>query len=339
MGKTLKLFLVDSTPNGILTAEIMNWTGHILYAPRSRIAELIKRGEVKRTGVYLLFGEGPEKPNSTLVYVGEGDSVVTRLTSHNADPEKEFWDTVCVITSKDQNLTKAHVRYLEGRIIEIIKDEGRAIIQNKTEPEFGLLPEADKSDMEEFLLQLQVLLPVLGVQFFQRTPRPSYAASELTKPVELSTAQAEVRSSRIIFGQWRPTADGGTSPIFVIEAKGVRAEAMEVDGQMVVLEGSEACVEELPSLAYNVKAYREQLRQSGKLVEGTKLHTLKFAVDVAFNSPSAAAQAVIGTSRNGRTDWKVSDTGETYAKWQERGVQEAGFETIGEPSHAVGADG
>lgn len=29
-GRSLRLFLVDGTPNGLLTAEIMNWTGHVL---------------------------------------------------------------------------------------------------------------------------------------------------------------------------------------------------------------------------------------------------------------------------------------------------------------------
>lgn len=29
-GRSIRLFLVDGTPNGLLTAEIMNWTGHVL---------------------------------------------------------------------------------------------------------------------------------------------------------------------------------------------------------------------------------------------------------------------------------------------------------------------
>ena len=38
-GRSLRLFLVDGTPNGLLTAEIMNWTGHVLTSPRSKLAE------------------------------------------------------------------------------------------------------------------------------------------------------------------------------------------------------------------------------------------------------------------------------------------------------------
>ena len=328
MGKTLKLFLVDGTPNGILTAEIMNWTGHIMYAPRSRIADLIKRDEVKRTGVYILFGEDPSSPNRTLVYVGEGDSVVARLSIHNSDPEKEFWENVCVITSKDTNLTKAHARYLESRIIETIRDEGRAQLQNKTDPDFSLLLEADKSDMEEFLLQLQVLLPVLGVQFYQRTPKFNRQPSGEFRSVAQISASAETATqARQSFGQARPTADGGSSPEFHLDARDVRARAVEVDGQMVVLAGSEAREEELSSFPFSVKAYRDQLRQTGKLVPSERPHILAFREDVAFSSPSAAAQAIMGTSRNGRTDWKVGGTNRTYAQWQEAEVARAESES------------
>ena len=147
-GRTIKLFLVDGVADGMLTAEIMNWTGHVLYAPRSRIVELIQRPEAKKTGVYLLVGEDPTHADQTLVYVGEGDNVGTRIASHAKDLEKEFWEFVCIITSKDMNLTKGHVRYLESRLISLIGQEGRAQLTNKSEPEFDLLPEADISDME-----------------------------------------------------------------------------------------------------------------------------------------------------------------------------------------------
>ncbi|BCR22562.1 hypothetical protein KAM429_33480 [Aquipseudomonas alcaligenes] len=38
-GRSLRLFLVDGTPNGLLTAEIMNWTGLVLTGLRSKLAE------------------------------------------------------------------------------------------------------------------------------------------------------------------------------------------------------------------------------------------------------------------------------------------------------------
>lgn len=44
------MFLVDGTSNGLLTAEIINWTGHVLTGPCSKLSELVQRPECARTG-------------------------------------------------------------------------------------------------------------------------------------------------------------------------------------------------------------------------------------------------------------------------------------------------
>lgn len=108
-GRSIRLFLVDGTPNGLLTAEIMNWTGHVLTGPRSKLSELVQRPEVGRTGIYFLVGPDPENTFRPLVYIGESDDVGKRLKQHNKPEDqggKDFWEKVCLITSKDQTLTE-----------------------------------------------------------------------------------------------------------------------------------------------------------------------------------------------------------------------------------------
>ncbi len=322
-GRSIRIFLVDGSANGILTAEIMNWTGHVLSAPRARIVELLNRPEANRTGVYFLIGSDPETPGQMVVYVGESDNVGDRLIQHSRDEGKGFWETTCIVTNKDANLTKAHVKYLESQLIALAKKSGRARLVNGTSPEYGYLPESDISDMEYFIMQIQTLLPVLGFDFLRVSPQISTiktadtvdAGYDLEKGGELE---------RHVFGQDRPTADGGKSPEFRFSdsSGNVQARALEIDGEMVILKGSEARELEQPSLASNVRAFRQLLKQSGKLVPSGKAGILRFDEDVSFSSPSAAAQAVMGTSRNGRTDWKIDDTGETYADWQERRISE-----------------
>jgi hypothetical protein len=39
-GRTIRIDLVDGTPTGILTAEIMNWSGKFTVGPRSGLADL-----------------------------------------------------------------------------------------------------------------------------------------------------------------------------------------------------------------------------------------------------------------------------------------------------------
>lgn len=321
-GKTIKLFLVDGIPDGMRTAEIMSWTGHVLFAPRSSIVGLLSRPEVKKTGAYPLIGPDPEEPDHVMVYVGEGDNVGTRISNHNKDDGKEFWEHACVITSKDLNLTKAHARYLESQLIKIITQEGRATLANKSEPDFDLLPEADLADMDDFVSRLQILLPVLGVDFVRPTPLVS-------KDTQISSSGTGVKLDAKHADGTKPdiyTADEA-KPQFHMSAGGLFARAVELDGQMIVLKDSEAIIDEAPSLGSNVKIYREQLRKVGKLSQGDD-GKLLFTDDVAFTSPSAAAQAVMGTSRNGRTDWINSKTNETYAAWQDRVISRANQATL-----------
>src|SRR5690242_6795869 len=107
-GRSIRIFLIDGTPSSILTAEIGNWTGKVVVAPRSQLAELAKRSEPKRTGIYILSGEDPNNPLKEQVYIGESDNVLERLTQHNKDQTKDFWSRTVVVISKDENLTKAH---------------------------------------------------------------------------------------------------------------------------------------------------------------------------------------------------------------------------------------
>ena len=52
----------------------MNWTGHIVAAPRSDLATLLKWPD-RADGVYLLLRDDPESFAGTVAYVGEGDDV------------------------------------------------------------------------------------------------------------------------------------------------------------------------------------------------------------------------------------------------------------------------
>lgn len=109
-----------------MTAEIINWTGKTIVAPRSKLSDLAKREETKRAGIYLLVGDDPENLSKKRVYVGESDNVFERLKNHQKDVTKDFWTQTVLVISKDENLTKSHVRYLESRLIELISKAKRA---------------------------------------------------------------------------------------------------------------------------------------------------------------------------------------------------------------------
>jgi hypothetical protein len=287
-GKSVRLFLADGTPGGLVTAEIMNWTGHVLAGARSGLAALLNREQAHRTGVYVLLGDDPDSPGSTKIYVGEGDDVSARLKSHEAS--KDFWNRVVVLTSKDTNLTKAHVRFLESRLISIAQLAKRSAVLNGTAPAPPPLPEADVSDMEYYLSQAQIVLPVLGVNVF-RAPVPGVATAAMPVPV---------------------------SPVLVSGLKGETwARAEEIDGEFTVQTGSIAKPWKGVETAY--KAQQDKLIADGTLAPNAD-GDLVFTHDQVFNSPSAASAVVLGRNSNGRLEWRVENTKTTYAEWQAAGL-------------------
>ena len=115
-GRTIQLFLVDGSPNGLMIASIHGWTGAVLVASQSTFGALTARPEVDRTGVYILYGPDPDDALKMRAYIGEADSVKSRVGTSAG--ERGFWETAVVVTTSDDALTKGHVRYLEARLIE-----------------------------------------------------------------------------------------------------------------------------------------------------------------------------------------------------------------------------
>lgn len=302
-GKSVRLFLADGTPGGLLTAEIMNWTGHVVAAPRSDLAALLKRPEASRTGIYILLGDDPQSLGGQLAYIGEGDDVSKRLYQH-ARPEdqngKDFWDRAIVLTSKDTNLTKAHVRYLESRFITLATEAKRATLTNGTAPPLIVLPEADASDMEYFIEQAKIVLPVLGINIFRST---------VIGPLVRSDAPADTRTA---------------SPLFELTLKksGIAATSQEIDGEFTVLADSSARAKWIGASGHSYTALRAKLEQDGTLVPSSDGGTMRFSRNHVFASPSAAAAMVVGRSANGRNEWRVRGSRRTYGQWETEGVEE-----------------
>lgn len=301
-GRSIRLFLVDDTPNGLMTAEIVNWTGHVLMGPRSKLSDLVQRPECGRTGVYFLVGPDPEGGFRPQVYIGESDDVAARLQTHNRPEDKggkDFWEKVCLVTSKDQNLTKAHVKYLESLLIRNAHDAGRANVINGTAHDYGSLPEADRADMAFFLDQIRMVLPVLGLDFLRETAQA---------PSDSTTAKVASEPS----------------PTFRLEVPkyGLVATGREYDGEFFVLEGSNARDAWHGSGAESYAVLYHQLCDEGVLVDDGTGHR-RFTRDQPFSSVSAAAAVVSGRAANGRVMWKVESTSEAYADWQDRHVQAA----------------
>lgn len=297
-GKSIKLFLVDGSSNGILTAEIINWTGHVLSAPRTKLLDLIQREECAKTGIYFLVGQDPEDSLPS-VYIGESDDVANRLKQHNRSEEaggKDFWEKVCLVTGKDQNITKTHIKYLESRLIDIAKRSGQCLLKNGTAHFYNRLPESDTADMEYFLEQIQVVLPVLGYTFLKEMKYPSEILINTISPKLLQRSDIE--------------AD------FYLTVKDIDANAKVIDGEFYVLAGSQVR-KEVSQPTHNYMKNLRPLLFENNVIDP---NTYTFNQDYLFSSPSAAGAVILGRSCNGLKVWKTHNTHLTYDEWRQNQV-------------------
>jgi hypothetical protein len=299
-GRTLKLYLVDGSPSGVITAELGVSSVRAAVATRTALPDLIRREEATRTGIYLLVGPDPDLPGRQLAYVGEGDQVRTRLAAHDSDESKDFFTRAVLIVSKDENLTKAHGRYLESRVIAAIRGAGRAKLVNGTEPPFKGLPEPEIADMERVLDEIEVLLPVLGFDILRPAGQEAGAASA-------ATAKAE---------PGKPSTASVEGPVFTFTESGADAKAREANGEFVVLAGSLAKRQEVPSCAEPLKRRRAEMIAEGVLEITPDGKFLRFTADTAFDSPSGASRVVYGGNVSGPRYWKHAATGQTYGDWR-----------------------
>jgi len=286
-GRSLELYFIDGKPDGMLTAEVFNWTGHVLMTPRTRIKDALGREEAGYTGVYILLGETEDGPQA---YIGEAEDLGKRLRDHVKG--KDWWETAVLITSTANNLHKAHVKYLESRLVEIALSTKLTSLENGNQPPRSSLSESSIANMEEFLETLVMVLPAIQVDMFVNRVRPMKIGSD--GPEHYSYPSFEL----------------------VTPKHGIRATAIIKDSEMVVQAGSKARKE----WSQKVKPWNEKSKDlHQKLLENGILKLegdyCIFTKNYAFPNVSAAAAVIQGRAANGR-DWKLKGTNTTYAEWE-----------------------
>ena len=273
---SIRIFLPGGDPEGLRTIEKSNWSGSGIVVPRSLFGEAKQRKELTRTGVYVLVGP-PEESGLPRIYVDEGDPIRPWLEQHAS--KKDFWTACIAFTSKDENLNKAHVQYLEARLITLAAQAKRCSLDNGNVPQAPSLSESDVADSEGFLAEMLLCFPLLGLNVFSPAPTVEQPGTE-----------------------------------FLLKSKGVEARGMETAQGFVVRSGSGAVLAEVGSIHRYLSAMRRGLVDNGVLRADRDRYV--FAQDYLFASPSTAAGVVLGRSANGRIEWQTKD-GRTLKASQE----------------------
>jgi len=267
--KTIKIFLIDGDPNGRMSCELSNWTGKAYKIPRIKIKDCVDRDDLVNTGVYMLLGKNED--GKDLVYIGEAESILKRLNQHLN--QKDFWNEAIVFISKDENLNKAHIKYLENRMHNIALTANRYKVENHATPTQSSISESDQAEMEEFLENIKMLVNTLGHKVFDEK------------------RELKQKKMRQIF--------------FIKAARGADGQGQPTSEGFVVFKGSKAAGSTVPSMTQNFINFRD------KLISENVLHhhngVLEFTDDYVFSSPSTAASMILGRNANGLTEWKLKN--------------------------------
>jgi len=283
-GQTIKLYIAGDDLKNIKIVELSNWTGKAYVGERKHSKVIQKIEELSSPGVYLLFSRDLKIFQISL-YIGEADEVNKRINDHIR--AKDWWTDFIIFISKDTNLTKSHVRYLEKRLYEISIEKKSSIeLKNNSKPTGSKLPLSEIDDMEEYLEKLQFILKNLGIINLDSSYVADKSEIELENIFYLSLTKDRIDESGNIL----------TAKMIIIN-----------DGYRL-LSGSYIEKEERASFSKHVYYPLRKKYESNDFFEESKYegcYILK--TDIDFNSPSAAASVVKNRATNGQKEWKLKN--------------------------------
>lgn len=215
----------------------------------------------------IYFLFGKDNNNNTTIYIGEAENILSRLKQHISD--KNYWNDAVAIISNNNFLNKAHIKYLENEFYSLAYEATRAVIINRTIPTRSSISEYDEATLEGFINDTKLLVNTLGYKVFDLINEDS----------------------------------SNNFPLFYIKAaRGACGTGKMVSDGFAVLKGSVIASSVTKSYPSGSNKKRQYLIDNN-IVDSDFM----FVKDYVFNSPSSAAEIVMGRSANGLTEWKTED--------------------------------
>jgi hypothetical protein len=271
-GITITTYLVNGNPEGITMSYVSNWTGQAIRIPRNAFFNAKNFPELNRPGVYYLIGPKDENPDEKLIYIGEANHLFERITAHMRDDSKLFFEHIIAFSSKDDNMTVSHTKYLEAKILEeIFEKSGYSVVNGKNGNRTSLPPMV-RDEMDTYFDNMKILLPTLGFDFF--------------KPSLNDQKQSITEKDEKLY----------------LEVGEIKSVGKLTENGMLVLKDSLMKSTPTPALAPTYLKIRQDLVEKGYVQKTDK--GMQFMQDYEFSSPSQAGAVILGYSVNGRVAWK-----------------------------------
>lgn len=164
MGKTVTTYLIDGDPKGTQYAFISNKICQMFVVPRSNLSYLNTQEKLQKPAFYILLGE--DESTKPQAYIGETENFKERVKDH--DSKKAFWQKALIFVSKDADMTKVDVQYLEHKAIaEAKKANAFVLSDNKQIPKAPNLPEHQRDSIDVFIEDVKFLASFIGCNIFE----------------------------------------------------------------------------------------------------------------------------------------------------------------------------
>jgi len=282
-GKTIKLYIMGEKYKNLKTAELSNWTGKAVIGERRHTKLIQDFEELSVPGIYFLTSKS-KLGIQTEIYIGEADEVNKRINNHFS--QKEWWDNFIIFISKDSNLTKAHVRFLEQAVYKIAKQNLTTLnLKNLSEPSGSKLPASDIDDMNDYLENMIFMLKNLGIVDF------TIADEKMKTTKDKNVFYLNLTNDRI-------DKNGN-----ILQAKMIITDS----GYRLL---KDSFIESKQRKSFQGKSYellRNKIEKNGLFENSEISGVLILKEDLDFDSPSASASVVKNRLTNGRKEWKLKD--------------------------------
>ena len=287
--KNVSLFLLDGEVTGRTKCTLANWTGVVYKIPRALLNESKDILALKQSSIYMLFGTNDN--DEPMVYIGQAGlrkndkGVLLRLMEHDADEKKDFWTEAIILTTLNDSFGPTELNYLENRYYNLAKDTGRYKVDNGIEPTIGNVNEEKISELNEYIEFSMIPIGLLGKKLFT--------------PVNHVTSDISTNSDNLLYLRQ------------CVNNEDVWGTAKETNEGFVLLKGSKVSQKSASHLSESLRNRRDRAPkdQNNCLLE-----------DVLLNSPSTAANFLIGQQTNGLIAWK-NESGETLKSIREQQIK------------------
>ena len=156
--KTINLLLYEGDLDGVISIEDSSWNSGELYsAPRESVSDLLKTDACNKYGVYLLLSKN-------MVYVGQSSDLAKRITQHTVG--KDWWESVVILTTKDDSLTHSDIDYLESVLIDKAFKINRLDCDNKNKGNNPKVSKFQKVVLDQYLDEALFLMQLIGITVF-----------------------------------------------------------------------------------------------------------------------------------------------------------------------------